>query len=118
MKLEPDDNIWRARLVWLGSKTFTMPIQMPYAQWLVFAVLFAAATGLLFAVFHSAVVVGTGFGVAFFLTTWIWQHVDPDRPARKVVRTALTDWHTDKTDGTGGELEPLDASRITIGADR
>ncbi len=30
--------------------------------------------------------------LAMVTTSYIWRHVDPDRPARTVIRTALTDW--------------------------
>lgn len=115
MRLETDDSIWRARLVWLGWKGATLPIHLPYAQWGVFALLFTPITGLLFLIFRTPVVVGTGFGIALFATTWVWQHVDPDRPARKVIRTALTDWRTERHPDGDTPLDPDDTSHITIG---
>ncbi|MGH3747665.1 MAG: hypothetical protein ACRDT8_09725, partial [Micromonosporaceae bacterium] len=30
--------------------------------------------------------------LAMVTTSFVFRHVDPDRPARKVIRTALTDW--------------------------
>jgi hypothetical protein len=117
VKLTPDDKIWRARLVWLGWKNVTLPVQLPYGQWLLFALLFSALTGAFWLLFHSVVFVGTGFAIALFLTSWIWDRVDADRPARKVIRTALTDWHADPDD-EDGDLPPLTAGHITVGGDR
>ncbi len=93
MKLRTDDDIYRARLVYLGPPGYTLPFQLPYAQWGLFAALAAGFTTIAVAVTGAAVSSGVAIAVAIFMTGYIWQHVDPDRPARKVIKVALTDWH-------------------------
>ncbi len=39
MRLRTDDDIYRARLVYLGPPGYTLPIQLPYAQYGLFIVL-------------------------------------------------------------------------------
>jgi len=48
-------------------------------------------------------------------TSFIWRHVDPDRPARTVIRTALTDWRGARA-ASGDEVRAprLAARRVTI----
>ena len=70
-----------------------LPIQLPYAQYGLFLVLVP-----LFMVIHFLfTLTSTPFpaweiALAMVTTSYIWRHVDPDRPARTVIRTALTDW--------------------------
>ena len=47
-------------------------------------------------------------------TSFIWRHVDPDRPARTVIRTALTDWRRrGAASGAERRLPRLVARRVT-----
>ena len=39
MRLRTDDDIYRARLVYLGPPGYTLPIQLPYAQYGLFILL-------------------------------------------------------------------------------
>ena len=41
---------------------------------------------------HVDVIPAWEIALAMVTTSYIWRHVDPDRPARTVIRTALTDW--------------------------
>ncbi len=36
MRLPTDDDIYRARLVYLGSPGYTLPVHLPYAQYVMF----------------------------------------------------------------------------------
>ena len=39
MRLRTDDDIYRARLVYLGPPGYTLPVQLPYAQYGMFVLL-------------------------------------------------------------------------------
>ncbi|MGI5236461.1 hypothetical protein [Dactylosporangium sp. CA-139066] len=117
MLLRTDDDIYRARLVYLGPPNYTLPIQLPYAQYGLFAVLctgFVGAGTLLTGGFGW---IGVEIGAAMVSTYAIWRHVDPDRPARKILATAARDWRQ-----TGppppAQLPSLSAARIRIGGPR
>lgn len=112
MKLRTDDDIYRARLVYLGPPNYTLPIQLPYAQYGLFAALtvtFVAAGFLLTGSWKS---VGVAVAAALLTTTYIWRHVDPDLPARKVIRAGLTDWRRVQT--RQGPLPRLSARHIRV----
>src|SRR4029078_5482128 len=93
MRLGTDDDIYRARLVYLGPPGYTLPIQLPYAQYGLLLLLM-----LLFMFLHCLITFtvyafpASEIALAMVTTSYIWRHVDPDRPARTVIRTALTDW--------------------------
>ncbi len=93
MRLRTDDDIYRARLVYLGPPGYTLPIQLSYAQYGVFALLVPLfmLVHYLFT-FHIDIIPAWEIALSIVTTSYIFRHVDPDRPARKVVRTALTDW--------------------------
>jgi hypothetical protein len=94
MKLRTDDDIYRARLVYLGPPGYTFPFQLRYAQYGLFIVLaagFTAAAVMLTGTLKSA---GVALAAAIFMTYLIWRQVDPDRPVRAVIRVALTDWRS------------------------
>jgi hypothetical protein len=94
VKLRSDDDIYRARLVYLGPPGYTLPVHLPYAQWglgiTLSTILVIAAVGLT----GNWANAGVGLAAAIFATYYVWQHVDPDRPARKVLKVALTDWRS------------------------
>lgn len=91
MKVSADDDIYRARLVYLGPERFTFPIQLPYAQWGVGAVVFAVLAIVLWPLL-GWFGISCALGAALPLTAWVFRHVDPDRPARKILGTVAKDW--------------------------
>jgi hypothetical protein len=115
MKLRPDDEIRRARLVYLGWGRNPLPVQWTYAKWLLFLAVFAATSLLFFAVFRTLAVTLFTFAVSLLVTSWISDRVDADRPARKVIRTVLTDWRTTPDDEDDAALPAFDASHIRLG---
>ena len=93
MRLRTDDDIYRARLVYLGPPGYTLPVQLPYAQYGVFIVLVPLFMTIHYLLtFEFDPVPAWEIALAMVTTSFIWRHVDPDRPARTVIRTALTDW--------------------------
>jgi hypothetical protein len=100
MRLRTDDDIYRARLVYLGPPGYTLPIQLPYAQYGVF-ILLVPLFMFIHYLFTFTVDLFPAYEIALAMvaTSLIFRYVDPDRPARMVVRTALTDWrHTREPD--------------------
>jgi hypothetical protein len=93
MRLRTDDDIYRARLVYLGPPGYTLPIQLPYAQYGLFVLLVPTYIGIHYLItFQFDPVPVWEIALAMVTTSLIWRYVDPDRPARQVIRTALTDW--------------------------
>ena len=92
MKLRTDDDIFRARLLYLGPPGYPLPVQLPYAQYGLFAALATGITAAAVVLTGTWMSSGVALGIAMFMTSYIWGHVDPDRPARKVIAVALTDW--------------------------
>lgn len=99
MRLRTDDDIYRARLVYLGPPGYTLPVQLPYAQYGLFALLVPTFMGIRWML--TSLFTGQGtidpfpaweIALAIVATSYVFRHVDPDRPARMVIRTALTDW--------------------------
>lgn len=93
MRLRTDDDIYRARLVYLGPPGYTLPIHLPYAQYGLFIVLVPLYMFIHW-MFTLRVELFPAWEIALAIvtTSYIFRHVDPDRPARMVIRTALTDW--------------------------
>lgn len=52
--------------------------------------------------------------LAIVTTSFIFRHVDPDRPARVVIRTALTDWRRTREPAIEQRDPRLVGSRIRI----
>jgi hypothetical protein len=93
MKLRTDDDIYRARLVYLGPPGYTLPVQLPYAQYGMFLLLVPVYMFLHFLISGEFdPIPAWEIALAMVTTSLIWRYVDPDRPARQVIRTALTDW--------------------------
>jgi hypothetical protein len=93
MRLRTDDDIYRARLVYLGPPGYTLPVQLPYAQYGLFVLLVPLYMGIHYLItLQFDPVPAWEIALAMVTTSFIWRHVDPDRPARTVIRTALTDW--------------------------
>jgi len=115
MKLTPDDDIYRVRMLYFGSPGWTLPWQWTYGRWGLWAALSAAAvSGVLLVTgdWHVAVVAEV---LATFASNFIWRYVDPDRPASKVIRTVLTDWHRHRQPGPGPAcVSSLSGTHITV----
>src|SRR2546430_11537426 len=115
MRLRTDDDIYRARLVYLGPPGYTLPIHLPYAQYGLFVLLVP-----LFTLVHYLITwkidlfPAWEIALAMVATSYIFRHVDPDRPARKVIHTALTDWRRTRESSTERRDPPLVGSRIRI----
>lgn len=123
MRLRTDDDIYRARLVYLGPPGYTLPIQLPYAQYGVFILLvpllMAAHAAINFAIYsdiHSGDFIFPAWEIALAMvgTSLIFRYVDPDRPARMVVRTALTDWRHTREPRVEQREPRLVATRVRI----
>jgi hypothetical protein len=120
MRLRTDDDIYRARLVYLGPPGYTLPVHLPYAQYGMFMLLVP-----LYVFIHWLFTLMTGspsidlfpaweIALAIVTTSYIFRHVDPDRPARAVIRTALTDWRRTREPATEQRDPRLVATRIRV----
>jgi hypothetical protein len=94
MHLRTDDDIYRARLTYLGPPGYTLPMHLPYGQYGLFVVLVP-----LYMLLHWLVTFqrpdllpAWEIALAIVTTSVVFRYVNPDRPARQVIRTALTDW--------------------------
>jgi hypothetical protein len=116
MRLRTDDDIYRARLVYLGPPGYTLPIQLPYAQYGLFLLLVPIFMGVHFALSGKVdLIPAWEIALAMVTTSYIWRHVDPDRPARTVIRTALTDWRGSRAVAGDEQRVPrLAARHVTI----
>ena len=91
MRLRTDDDIYRARLVYLGPPGYTLPIHLPYAQYGVFALMVP-----LFMFIRYLITLQVDYfpayeiALAIVATSLIFRYVDPDRPARMVVRRQVS----------------------------
>jgi hypothetical protein len=92
MRLRTDDDIYRARLVYLGPPGYTLPWQVPYAAYGLFAAVTTVLVTVGWLLTASWALVGVSIGASIFVTGLVWSRVDPDRPARKVLATLATDW--------------------------
>ncbi|HEU4424303.1 MAG TPA: hypothetical protein VFR67_17380 [Pilimelia sp.] len=120
MRLRTDDDIYRARLVYLGPPGYTLPVHLPYAQYGLFMLLVP-----LYVFIHWLFTMLDGspsidlfpaweIALAIVTTSYIFRHVDPDRPARAVIRTALTDWRRTREPATEQRDPRLVATRIRV----
>jgi hypothetical protein len=115
MRLRTDDDIYRARLVYLGPPGYTLPIQLSYAQYGVFVVLVPIFMLVHYAfTLHFDLFPAWEIALAIVATSFIFRHVDPDRPARMVIRTALTDWHSTREPVAERREARLVATKIFI----
>jgi hypothetical protein len=115
MRLRTDDDIYRARLVYLGPPGYTLPFQLPYAQYGLFALLVPVYM-LIHYMFTLKFDIFPAWEIALAIvtTSYIFRHVDPDRPARMVIRTALTDWRRTREQAAPRSLPRLVASHIRV----
>lgn len=98
MQVRTDDDIYRARLVYLGPPGYSLPVQLSYAQYGLFTMLAAGFTAAVCLPTGDIRWAGLTIGAAIFLTSYIGGHVNPDVPARAVIYLALTDWRPIKRD--------------------
>lgn len=115
MRLRTDDDIYRARLVYLGPPGYTLPVHLPYAQYGVFMLLVPLYM-LIHYLFTFEVELFPAWEIALAVvtTSFIFRYVDPDRPARMVVRTALTDWRKTREPVVEQRDPRLVATRIRV----
>lgn len=115
MRLRTDDDIYRARLVYLGPPGYTLPIQLPYAQYGLFVLLVPTYMFIhsLFT-FHFDLFPAWEIALAMVTTSLVFRYVDPDRPARMVIRTALTDWRRTREPRAEQREPRLVARRVRI----
>ena len=115
MRLRTDDDIYRARLVYLGPPGYPLPFQLPYAQYGLFVALVP-----LFMFVHYLFTLrfdlfpAWEIALSMVTTSYIFRHVDPDRPARMVIRTALVDWRGSR-EPTSERRDPrMSAARVRV----
>jgi hypothetical protein len=92
-----------------------LPIQLSYAQYGVFALLVPLFMLIHYLfTFHIDIIPAWEIALSIVTTSYIFRHVDPDRPARKVVRTALTDWRRSREPVAERREPRLVATRVRI----
>ncbi|MFB9238498.1 hypothetical protein ACFFWC_23705 [Plantactinospora siamensis] len=115
MRLRTDDDIYRARLVYLGPPGYTLPVHLPYAQYGLFMLLVPLYMFIHW-LFTLKVELFPAWEIALAIvsTSFVFRYVDPDRPARTVIRTALTDWRRTREPATELRDPRLIATRVRI----
>ena len=103
MRLRPDDDIYRARLLFLGPRGFTLPVHLPYVAYPLFAAVLGVIMALRFALTGTVdIFPAIEIALAIVLTSLILRQVSPDRPVRAVLRTVVSDWRKDRPEPTAG----------------
>lgn len=103
MRLRPDDDIYRARLLFLGPRGFTLPFHLPYVAYPLFVTVLAAIMLLRFLLTQTIdIFPAIEIALAIVATSLILRQVSPDRPVRAVLRTAATDWRRDRDGASDG----------------
>ena len=117
MRLRTDDDIYRARLVYLGPPGYALPWQIPYSQYGVIVVMTLLFWLLRFLLtWHVTLVPIWELCAATIATSLIYRFVDPDRPARKLIATLLSDWHRVTEPLEDRRLPTLTGRRVVIRA--
>jgi hypothetical protein len=116
VRLRTDDDIYRARLVYVGPPGYTLPVHLPYGQYGLFAVLvpFYMLIHYLVTFQRPDLLPAWEIALAMVTTSLVFRHVNPDRPARAVIRTALTDWRRTRPSAEERRDPRLTARRIRI----
>jgi hypothetical protein len=116
MRLRTDDDIYRARLVYLGPPGYTLPVHLSYAQYGLFILLVPVFMFIHYLFTLSVdIIPAWEIALAMVTTSFVWRYVDPDRPARMVIRTALTDWRGGHAVSAQEERSPrLVARRVVV----
>lgn len=106
MRLRPDDDIYRARLLFLGPRGFTLPFHLPYVAYPLFVAVLTLVILLRFGVTGSIdIFPAVEIALSIVLTSLILRQVSPDRPVRAVLRTVVSDWRKDHAeDGQGSSV--------------
>jgi hypothetical protein len=116
MRLSTDDDVYRARLVYLGPPGYALPVHLPYAQYGLFAVLVVVFVGVRYLLTWSVdLIPGWEIGAAMFTTSVVFRYVDPDRPVRTLLRVAATDWRRLPDIDRDRPLPRLVARRVLVG---
>jgi hypothetical protein len=103
MRLRPDDDIYRARLLFLGPKGFTLPVHLPYVAYPLFVGVLSAIVLLRFALSGTVdIFPAIEIALSIVITSVILRQVSPDRPVRAVLRTVATDWRRDREQPENG----------------
>jgi hypothetical protein len=115
MRLRTDDDIYRARLVYLGPPGYTLPIHLPYAQYGLFVLLVPLFMFLHYLIsFEVDPFPAWEIALAMVTTSYVFRHVDADRPVRAVLRTAVTDWRRTREPATEQRDPRLVGTRIRV----
>jgi hypothetical protein len=116
MRLRPDDDIYRAKLLFLGPKGFTLPVHLPYVAYPLFMVVLAVVILIRFMLTgHVDRFPAIEIALSIVFTSLILRQVSPDRPVRAVLRTAATDWRRDRSGvERGGRAKSKIVVRETI----
>jgi hypothetical protein len=97
MRLRPDDDIYRARLLFLGPKGFTLPVHLPYVAYPLFVGILSTVVLIRFLVTGTVdLFPAIEIALSIVITSVVLRQVSPDRPVRAVLRTAATDWRRDR----------------------
>jgi len=93
MRLRPDDDIYRAKLLFLGPKGFTLPVHLPYVAYPLFMVVLAVVILIRFMLTgHVDKFPAIEISLSIVLTSLILRQVSPDRPVRAVLRVDWAGW--------------------------
>jgi hypothetical protein len=92
MRMKTDDDVYRARVIFLGPKGFTLPFRLPFITYVTGAALLVVSV-----LVRLALTGGLGFPtweICFtLLGTWaIHRSISPDRPVRAVLSTWVHGW--------------------------
>ena len=115
MRLRTDDDIYRARLVYLGPPGYTLPVHLPYAQYGLFMLLVP-----LYMFIHWLFTLRgrplPGLGDrARHRDDLVHLPARRPRPAGPmVIRTALTDWRRTREPAASSATRAWSASRVGI----
>src|SRR3954469_17224215 len=115
MRLRTDDDIYRAGLVYLGPTGYPLPIHLPSAHDGMFLLLVPVFMFLHYLItFDFDPFPAWEIALAMVSTSYVFRHVDPDRPARLVIKTALTDWRRTREPAVEQRDPRLVATRIRV----
>lgn len=89
-RLRTDDQIYHQKMYYRGPKGMTMPFDVTYPQ-LFFGAFVVGGCDFLAAVIFTPWAIFLATVVGVWITWAVSQKVTPDRPIRKVLRTAVTD---------------------------
>jgi putative Ca2+/H+ antiporter (TMEM165/GDT1 family) len=110
MRLRTDDDIYRARLLYLGPPGYTLPVHLPYGQYGAFAALLALFMFVRWLLTREVdLFPAIEISLALVATSLIFRYVDADRPATTVVRTLLTDWRHRRDAGSESRIPTFTA---------